>query len=155
MSRGDTFRSTLKRIGEVRSILPHAVNVMALTATATKSLRSSVSKTIGLISPYVMAVCPCKENLIYSVMKANNVNDSLQSLVEELKKQRAQMRRVIVYCRRIEVCAETYMLFRDSMGSNFTEPPDAPDMTRFRLVDMYTSATDKPIKDAIIDLFFY
>ena len=38
IDRGDTFRSTLRRIGEVRSILPKGVNVMALTATATKTL---------------------------------------------------------------------------------------------------------------------
>ena len=32
--RGDTFRAVLSRVGEIRSLLPRGVNVMAVTATA-------------------------------------------------------------------------------------------------------------------------
>ena len=34
--RGDSFRKTFAIIGEVRSIIPSHVNIMALTITATK-----------------------------------------------------------------------------------------------------------------------
>ncbi len=56
----------------------------------------------------------------------------------------------VIYCRRFEVC---YVLFRDHLGINFTEPPDSPDTPGFRLVDMYTSVTDQYIKEEIIKLF--
>ena len=61
--RGSTFRQSLLRIGELRSILP----VMALTATASKSLRHVVSNIIGLRNPHVVAVSPCKPNIMFSV----------------------------------------------------------------------------------------
>ena len=36
--RGDDFRELFKRIGELRAIIPSTVNMMAVTATATKTL---------------------------------------------------------------------------------------------------------------------
>lgn len=57
----------LDRIGEVRIIIPPGVHVMALTATATKSLRYAVSATIGMRNPFIVAIAPCKRNLMYSV----------------------------------------------------------------------------------------
>ena len=112
--RGDTFRSSLRRLGEVRSILPCGVRVMAVTATATKTLRYSVSKTIGLHNPYVLALCPCKKNLVYAVGTFSNVPDTFGPLVERLAQFRAQLPRVIIYCRRFKIaqisiyCLEIY-----------------------------------------------
>ena len=60
--RGETFRTVLDRIGEVRNILPQGTNIMALTATATKTVRLSVTKTIGMRNPLVIALSPCKKN---------------------------------------------------------------------------------------------
>ena len=62
----------MDRIGEVRSLLPIGVNVMAVTATATKTIRYSVSKTIGLKSPYVN---PSKKNLFYCIGVFNGVEE--------------------------------------------------------------------------------
>ena len=38
-NRGDDFRLDYGRLGELRALIPDSVNVMALTATATKSSR--------------------------------------------------------------------------------------------------------------------
>ena len=40
---------------EIQSILPPQVNIIALTATASKSLQESVTKLIGLINPNFFA----------------------------------------------------------------------------------------------------
>ena len=45
--RGETFHSAL-RVGELRSMLPPTVNVMALTVTATKILRLELSNILGI-----------------------------------------------------------------------------------------------------------
>ena len=37
------------------------------------------------------------------------------------------------------------------MGPSFTEPAAAPPLSRFRMVEMYTSCTDEDIKSQIID----
>ena len=75
-TRGDTFRSTLRRIGEVTSILPASINIMALTATASKSLRYIVSKVVGLDNPYIIAMCPRKSNIMYSVSEFTDIDDN-------------------------------------------------------------------------------
>ena len=42
---GDDFRPEFKKLGELRSIVPQNMNIMALTATATDTLRLSVQKS--------------------------------------------------------------------------------------------------------------
>ncbi len=58
-----------------------------------------------------------------------------------------------MYCRRYEHCANLYLFFKDQLGAEFTEPPGAPDLPRFRLVDMYVSCTEQVVKDKIIKGF--
>ncbi len=60
--RGDTFRRLLLRIGEIRSLLPSHVNIMALTATATKTLRRDIARIIGMRNELIVAR-PVKSNV--------------------------------------------------------------------------------------------
>ena len=62
--RGDTFRTVLTCVGELRSIIPCGIPVLALTATATKTLQKSVMSTIGMRCPRVVAINPCKSNIV-------------------------------------------------------------------------------------------
>ena len=97
--RGQTFRTVLDRIGEVRSILPDGLNIMALTATATKTLRYSVSRTIGMHNPFVIAIAPCKKNIMYSVQTFESVEITFKPVVDRLKGERISMPRMIIYGR--------------------------------------------------------
>ena len=51
LNRGDDFRKEYSRLGEIRSILSKDVHIMALTATATKTLREDISSALGMQSP--------------------------------------------------------------------------------------------------------
>lgn len=126
---------------------------MAVTATASKTLRYSVSKTIGLHNPYTLSLCPSKKNLVYAVGKFVDVSVSFGPMAEKLAQLRAEMPRTIIYCRRFQDCSDIYIMFRSLLGSNFTEPPGAPNISRFRLVEMFTSVTDDYIKEDIVKLF--
>ena len=53
----------------------------------------------------------------------------------------------IVYC----VSEKSTILI--SRRTQFTEPPGAPDLARFRLVDMYTHCTHQSVKDVILERF--
>ena len=75
----------------MRSVLPAGLNIMALTATATKTLRHSVSRTIGMCDPVVIAVPPCKKNIMYSVKAFESVADTFKPIVERLKLERTNM----------------------------------------------------------------
>ena len=61
--KGDTFHTLLGQVGEVRSLLPENVNVMALTATATTSVCCVVSHILGMNNPYIIAISPCAKEI--------------------------------------------------------------------------------------------
>ena len=63
--------------------------------------------------------------------------------------------RIIIYCRRCDDSSRLYKFFRRelSLGEDFTEPVDAPDLSKYRLVEMYTSCTDEEVKSQIVRSF--
>ena len=125
--RGTTFRRTLSRIGEVRNILPQGVQCVALTATATKSLRSRVSSIIGMNDPTVVAVSPCKKNIMYSMSTSISIRETFGPILEAIRRLRVFMPRIIIYCRRYEECSNLYIFFKNGLAEKFLEPSDAPD----------------------------
>lgn len=127
---------------------------MALTATASIETRSVIIKTLGMKNPFIYSVSPHKNNIIYCVKeKPSSLDKTLIPLVLQLKTLRRRMPRVIVYTQTLSDCAAIYELFRIILGKEFTEPPGLPDLAEFRLVDMFTSATQKEVKEEIVKSF--
>ena len=56
------------------------------------------------------------------------------------------------YCH-YQNCSNLYKYFRDSLGQELTEPNNAPNVSQFPLVDMYTSCTDEATKSMIVQQF--
>ncbi len=107
---------------------------MALTSTATKTLQRQIAYILGMYLPKVIVVPPCKNNIMYSVKSHTSLKNTFEPLSKKLKEEGTNMSRMIIYCRSIVDCADIYEL-----GDSFLVPPDAPDQSKFRLVDMYTS----------------
>ena len=63
------------------------------------------------------------------------------------------MPRVIIFCRRCEDCASIYSFFLSILKHEFTEPISAPNVSKFRLVDMYTSVIQKEVQERIVKSF--
>ena len=78
-----------------------------------------------------------KPNLIYRVQERTTKDDAFSPLVRRLKKERTKMARVIIFCRRCKDCAAIYEFFLSYLKDEFTEPVGAPNLTWFRLVDVY------------------
>ena len=64
---------------------------------------------------------------MYSIYK-NTISDTFLPMVERLRNERATFPRTILYCRHYEDCAELYMLFKNALAADFTEPPGSPDL---------------------------
>ena len=79
--RGDDFRTEFAHLGEVRSLLPPGVCVLALTATATKSLRSAVCRTLGMKNPYHVTVSPDKSNIFFFVSEFDSLEKTFKPLI--------------------------------------------------------------------------
>ena len=129
-------------------MLPQGVQLLALTATATKSLRLSVTCTPGMI-----ALSPCKLNLAYTVGEFTTVRETFKPLLDTLRKDRDKCPRTIVYCQSFNTCGDIYMYLTQSLGHECIELVDVPNIPRFRLVDMYISVTDQHHKDSLIAMF--
>ena len=148
------FRKAFAKIGEVRSLIPSNVNVMALTATATISTRTHVCEKLSMVNPVVISQSPNKLNIKYIVHKKEaSISDIIAPLANELKQHRKSLPRVIIFGKTYEACGEVYLYFKKHLGKESTEPVSAPNLARFLLVDMYTACTTKDVKDSIVKSF--
>lgn len=125
-----------------------------MTATASQDLRQKASEAIGLINPSIIAVSPCKQNIVYALSNFVDIKDSFDGILEELKNKLTSMGRIIIYCRQFNDCSNLYKFFKVGLGRNFTYPSDAPaELSKYRLVEMFTSCTDPEVKAQIIKSF--
>eukprot|EP00731_Ephydatia_muelleri_P002966 Em0001g2966a len=109
---GETFRQTLMRVGEIRSLLPENVAILALTATATTQLRRQVTSIIGLRDPVVVSISACKKNICYAVSSHSTIFETFNPLLEKIKLLKLSLHRVIIYCRRLKDCSMLYKFFK-------------------------------------------
>ena len=85
MCRGKQFRKEYACLGEIRGLLGTNVNMMALTATATKENRRDICKSLGLLKPVMILKSPEKCNIFYNVtQKSGDIEEIFAPLVEEL-----------------------------------------------------------------------
>lgn len=123
---------------------------MALTATATSQTRKSIVKILGMKNPTIISIPPHKPNIRYWVAEKGSIQESFQPVIDRLLMLRTSMEWMIIFHRKYEECADIYELFKLSLGMYFTEPVGSPDLSQYRLVDMYTSITQKEVKDTIL-----
>ena len=97
------------RLGEVRSLLPEHVKIMALTATATKTVQTYVANILGMEKPIVIALSPCKENLIYNIGSFTSVRQTFEPLLSRLKTARDKTPRMIIYCQSFKMCRHIHI----------------------------------------------
>ena len=108
--------------------------MMALTVTATRSLHTSI---LGMHDPIIIAVIAMEGQ---HHVPRESLEQSFGPFVEWLQNERTTMLQTIVYCQSYTDCADAdadvYIYFCQNFGTMFTEPPAAPDITRFRMVAM-------------------
>lgn len=134
--RGEKFRTEFSHLDEVRSIIPKNVNVMALTATATRSTRKMIIKSLCMQSPEVIYIPPVKGNIIYDVIdKPKNIGDYFKGVVDKLKNECTNLDRIIIFCKTYNNVLMIYRYFKRMMGKDMTEPKGSANYVVNRLVD--------------------
>ena len=86
--RGDSFRRAFVVIGEDRSIIPSHVNIMALTATATKETLEVVKCHLCLVNPVIIGLSPNRPNIKLYANECKDLQSFCQHLSDELKVKR-------------------------------------------------------------------
>lgn len=126
---------------------------MALTATATVSLRKCVIKMLGMKDPLVITENINKPNLIYSVRTFESMESTFSQMINTLKKERTKMPKTIIYCQHQDKCAQLYLQMKMMLREERVEPVGAPDLPEFRLFDYFTSAVHESVKDGVLKMF--
>ena len=62
---------------------------------------------IGMQNTHVIAINPCKANIMYSVSIFDRVETTFRSVVERLHEDRNKMPRMLVYARTYKLCGES------------------------------------------------
>ena len=127
--------------------------MMCLTATATKQVCTEVIGILGIRRPKFVVISPSKSNIKYVVKSKGSIYEVLIPLMEQLKHAHMESPRTIICYRKLSDCGRVYLVFRNYLGAHFTVPVDAPDLTQYRVVEMFHSCTDLEIKDHILHFF--
>ena len=104
---GHDFRPAYLRLGERLRELG-APPILALTATATQSVRDDITRYLGMRNPDVVAGSPHRANLAFEVMEISG-NERLRALTRFIKRLR---RPGIVYCATTKAVDDLYGALR-------------------------------------------
>lgn len=97
-----TFHEALLKVGKVHSLLQENVHIMALTASTTHALILELTKVIGMKSPVMIALPPCKPNTMYKVRTYTSIEHDFMPILEQLQRERVEFPRTIIYCRQMK-----------------------------------------------------
>ena len=112
------FRETFSDLHELRSLAP-SINIMTLTATATRATRETIMDVLLMNHPHVILESPGKPNIAYSVYyipKDRCLRDDFQWLGDELLTEKELTTRTIIYCQTIKQCGLIYSTRRAMLG---------------------------------------
>ena len=125
--------------------------MVALTATVTDSVRCSIIKCLNMKDCSVVSESPNKSNIFYAVKRCSrNFEDDFADIVKDIADNAVRARRLIVYCRSLDMCANLYAHFHLMLGDKSYYPPGSPALSDHQLFGMYHSKTPQHNKDVII-----
>ena len=106
--------------------------MMALTATATRTLRCDVCHVLEMKDPHIVTVSPDKSNVILQISPFESCENAFKPLIDKLKIERLNMGRTIH--------ARLYLFFHLALKSELTEPMGYPDLPHHRHVHQWNSS---------------
>ena len=150
---GDEFRRMFAQVGELRSLFPAGVKVMALTATTTTDTFTIVSRRLSMCDPIIVALPPNKDNITYKVHEKIDLDVFTTMLCCGLNKERMCFPKTIIYVRTYTDCINMYLAIKGKIGDGCTEPPGYPNLAQYRIIDMFTRVLTSDKKEEVISLF--
>lgn len=150
---GDQFRKAFSKIGNLRSLIPSNVNVMALTATATTETYQCAIQCLSMTNPALIALSPDPGNIKYSVYPAVHIEELSELLFMELTDDSKPFVKTVVFVRKYSDCSDLYSILAHKLGSALTNPPGCPNISRYRRVEMFSRIMTPEKKDQVLSDF--
>ena len=134
-------------------MLRRDVPFVALTATATDAVRTTIIKDLCMFGRVQLLTVPNKPHTKFSVETVNvdDLYSAFSWLIDELEQKQQDTAKVLVFCRKRAHVRDLYELFHEHLGEksyvcpNRTEPKD----DRTRLFAMYHRRTHKQVKETV------
>ena len=147
--RGDTFRKEFSNIDEARSIIPRNVNLMALTATATRSTREAIQKSLCMTNCCVISKLPNKLNIKYSIKtKPEDPADILMGIVKDVAEHGIAADKCVVFCPTYSDCNDIFQALVYKLGEC-----DCLFIDDSMVCNIFTGSGDLEVKDDILTQF--
>lgn len=140
-------------IGSLRSLLPENVNVMALSATATKPTFDIVVTRLSMCNVAVVGLSPMRAYIRYAVRMLTSLDELSSEIATGIKHLRVNYPKTVIFCTKCNDCSSLYKLLRSKLSSYFTYPTGTRDLQEFRLVDMYNSPATVVKKEKVLTAF--
>ena len=125
--------------------------MLAVTATVTKKVRLDVCRKLEMFDYKFVWASPERPNTYYEVLPRSDINSDIKPLVDELRRNKLQMPRVIIYCRSLNMCSDLYAFFLSCLGDESYYPSDAIKISDNRLFGMYHASTPSHNKEVILN----
>ena len=106
-----------------------------------------------MVKPRIVHMTPIRENMMYSVQNKEGIEELVEKIAPLLIALGSNIAKVIIFCTHYDQCSIMYRMFKHKLGPYFTVPPSAPDLSKYRVVDMYTRCTETTVKEQIITSF--
>lgn len=130
---GDKFRVAFAEIGTLRSIIPSGVNILALTATASKSTFNVVVKRLAMVDPVVIRISPDRPNIFFTVQPFKKLQEFSDEIANWLQREKNLAPKTVIFCQSFTSCFQLYASLKNKLKKDFTYPSGYPDLHSFRL----------------------
>ena len=105
----------------------------------------------------MVAVSPHKPSIMYEVREKGDIGALVKPIARLLcKRELPTDNKVVVFHCTCDKCSHmysVYLFFRQHLRGDFTDSPGCPDLSRYRVVEMYSRCTETTIKESIMQSF--
>ena len=145
--RGNKFRTSFARLGELRSLLPPGTNIIGLTATATHDTLDSVKMRLTMYTPVIIGLPPERANIFYSVAPYLNILQLSDYLMRQIEQQHPNCSKMVIFCPTLDLGSKLTKCLRFKLVKRYGT------RSSVNLVDMFNKACSITKRQQVIESF--
>ena len=150
---GTDFAQLLLKLVSFRSIIPKKVKILALTATATSMTYHVVCERLSMVDTILVAMPPHRPNIGYHVKAPIKLDQLSSDISIDLKLWQTDYPKSVVFVQSYRDCCDLYMSIERKLGRDIFYPSDSPSLSKFRMVDLYSSVSTVEKKESVLQFF--
>jgi len=102
----------------------------------------------------IVGLPPSRSNIKIVVEPCPDLSELCEALAKDLRENRTKTTKTVIFCRSLKDCGKMCKMMKKLLGKDITEPPNLPDhFLQFRLIDVFTAASDNDMQEEIITEF--